>query len=332
MKSWDKQNIFKLVFVLLLIIFGLVVQNFNNIVLPNILRDTITLSFGILYEALPFVFLGTILAVLIQSYVPSNFLIKILPKNHIAKRATLSLSGFFMPVCECGNVPLARGLMSKGLRPQDVLTFLLAAPILNPITLATTQQAFRDKPEILIIRALSAFFIANAVGWLFSTIPKKELITEDFDKFCSVHQNHKHKKTKSFTEHAKQLSSKFSEELHKLLPALIAGSVVAGIIQTVIPRTWITSLSSQPVVAIIAMIVLAFVVSICANVDAFFALSLSGIFPVSAIIAFLVFGPMIDIKMLSLLRTTYTPKALATLTLLIFLFTLTIGLGVHYVI
>jgi len=304
----------------------------ESINLPNVLQDTITLSLGVFYEALPFVILGIILSVLVQIYLPASVLFKILPKNSFKKRATLSVSGFLMPVCECGNVPLARGLMSKGLRPQDVLTFLLAAPIINPVTMLTTSQAFPNHPAILITRVLAAFFIANFVGWLFSNIHKKDLVTESFEKHCSdISHLEVAKKTSKPLVQLKDFSQRFAGELENLLPALVTGSLIAGLIQTAIPRTWILSLSSEPVLAIFAMIVLAFVVAVCASVDAFFALSLSGIFPISAIIAFLVFGPMIDIKMLSLLRTTFKPKALATLTLVIFMCSFAIGLGAHYV-
>lgn len=327
-----RYNSFLIYFVIFLIFgSGLWIQSINSINLPNIVQDTVTLTLGVLFEALPFVILGILISVLIQLFMPSSFIFKILPKKASNKRAILSLSGFLMPVCECGNVPVARGLMAKGLRPQDVLTFLLAAPILNPITLLTTSQAFPTQPEILIIRAISAFAIANFVGWIFSTVPKKELITESFNNYCEDKSHSITHRKNSPVQQIRKFAMLFKEEFDRLLPALVTGSLIAGLIQTVVPRSWIISISNEPALAIIAMIVLAFVVSICANVDAFFALSLSGIFPVSAIIAFLVFGPMIDLKMLSLLRTTYTSKALATLTLIVFLCTFVIGLGAHYV-
>lgn len=310
---------------------GLYAQTLLEIQLPNILQDTLTLSLGVLYEALPFVFMGILISILIQTYLPQNTLLRILPKKPVLKRAVLSMSGTIMPVCECGNVPLARGLMIKGLRPQDVMTFLLAAPIINPITILTTTQAFSNDTSIVIIRVVAAFIIANGIGWLLHNVSKNELITDNFEAICHEPSHKKLRKGLKKRHHIYILSEKFKEETEALLPSLVAGSVLAGVIQTIIPRSFLTSISTEPVLAILVMIVLAFVVSICANVDAFFALSLTGIFPMSAIIAFLVFGPMIDIKMLSLLKTTYTKKALATTTLFVFLGSFITGLAVHYV-
>jgi uncharacterized membrane protein YraQ (UPF0718 family) len=298
--------------------------------LPLKVQDTLTLSFGVLYEALPFVFLGIILSVLIQRYVKSSFFLKLAPRNGFLRRAYLSVFGVFLPVCECGNVPLARGLMSKGLKPPDVMTFLLAAPIINPVTIFTTMQAFPGATTVSI-RVVGAFIIANVIGWLFTTV-KKPLTTPDFEAYCEDIPKRTNRRKMPFRTQLLNVSHDIRHESENLIPSLIAGSLVAGLIQTVIPRSILLSVSSEPVIAIAVMLLLAFVVSICANVDAFFALSLSAIFPMSAIIAFLVFGPMVDIKMLALLRTTFNKQTLATMTLLVALCTFTLGLVVHYAI
>jgi uncharacterized membrane protein YraQ (UPF0718 family) len=318
--------------VLLLVALGIVTlrSQLPVTIIPLKLQDTVTLSLGILYEALPFVFLGIFLSVLIQRYVKSSLLLKYSPKNGFLRRAYLSIFGVFLPVCECGNVPLARGLISKGLRPPDVMTFLLAAPIINPVTIFTTVQAFPGASTV-VIRVLAAFFIANLIGWLFST-SKQTLTTPAFDAYCEDIPKRTNRRHTSVKNQLVNFSIDFRHEIESLLPSLIAGSLVAGLIQTMIPRSILISVSSEPVLAIVAMMVLAFVVSICANVDAFFALSLSSIFPMSAILAFLVFGPMVDIKMLALLKTTFTRQTLATMTLCVALCTLTLGLVVHYAI
>ena len=300
-----------------------------DINLPNIARDMLTLSLGVLYEALPFVFLGSLLSAGIQTFFKSKTLVRILPKNEFARRASLSVSGSVLPVCECGNVPLARGLMMQGLRPQDVITFLLAAPIINPVTIATTLQAFNSTPQVTLYRVVGAFFIANLVGWIIASYRSKNILTKTFQSHCESSQS-THSHLHGYRAKINAFAFRFRSELETLLPALVFGSLVAGFIQTAIPRSFLLSVSSEPVIAIIALIILAFVVSICANVDAFFALSLSGIFPMSAIVAFLVFGPMIDIKMLSLLRTTYTKNTLLLISGIVFLGSLLTGLLVHY--
>src|SRR5690606_19826730 len=105
------------------------------------------------------------------------------------RRMLLSLLGIFLPVCECGNVPLARGLISRGLSPAESITFLLAAPILNPVTIITTYQAFGWDHGILVARILGGFVIANLVGWVFSRHPNPQtVLTPSFAASCEAHQ------------------------------------------------------------------------------------------------------------------------------------------------
>lgn len=303
---------------------------------PPFIRDTITLTLGVVYEAFPFVLLGVLLSTVVQLYINDAALLKILPRRAVTRRAALSMSGSFLPVCECGNVPLARGLMMKGLSPQDALTFLLAAPIINPVTAITTHQAFGAHPLLLPLRITGAFFISNIVGWLFEGKRKKSMISDPFEHYCQKFDQHENeirsKKHHAWQQHLLRFAETFYREIRTLLPALIFGSLLAGVVQTTIPREWLLSVAEQPVLAILTMMLLAFIVSICANVDAFFALSLSGIFPMSAILAFLLFGPMIDMKMIALLKTTYTTRTIATTTFIVVLCTLACSLGAHYVI
>lgn len=100
----------------------------------------------------------------------------------------MSLLGVLLPVCECGNVPLARGLLIRGLTVPETMTFLLAAPILNPVTIITTYQAFGWDHGILVGRIVGGFVIANLVGWLFSRHPRPgELLTPRFEASCRAH-------------------------------------------------------------------------------------------------------------------------------------------------
>lgn len=296
-----------------------------GVTVPKELQDFVTFAASILIESLPFVLLGIFLSVAVQIWLPAKLLSKWLPANGIVRRLSISCFGIFLPVCECGNLPLARGLVARGFTPAESLTFLLAAPVLNPITLITTQQAFPGDIRILIARALGVLFIANFIGWLFSKHPRQQsMLTPAFAATCQHTDTHEH--------HGKPTRSLrlFSKELRILLPALFVGALIAGAIQILVPREVLLSIGTNPVLSILVMMTLAFVVAICSNVDAFFALAFSNTFSVGSIVAFLVFGPMIDIKMLSLMRTTYTTKILVQVTLLVALLSLALGLGVNY--
>ena len=110
--------------------------------LPNQLQDLLTLSISVIIESLPFVLLGILLSIVVQVWIPDRWIMRVLPQNPFLRRAVISFLGIFLPVCECGNVPLARGLIVKGFTVSESMTFLLAAPIVNPITIITTGQAF----------------------------------------------------------------------------------------------------------------------------------------------------------------------------------------------
>ncbi len=111
---------------------------------------------------------------------------------------------------------------------------------------------------------------------------------------------------------------------------LAFGAMVAGAIQSFVPRDLLISIGSNVVLSIAAMLALAFVVSICANVDAFFALSFANTFTAGSIVSFLVFGPMIDIKMLALLKTTFKTNLLVIVSVLSLLMSALAGLVVSY--
>jgi uncharacterized protein len=294
--------------------------------LPDATQDALTLAFSVLIESLPFIILGITLSVLVQVWLPDSLLLKILPKNAFMRRAVVSMLGMFLPVCECGNVPLARGLVSKGYTVSDSMTFLLAAPIINPVTIITTHQAFGFDDGILIARLIGAFLIANLLGWLFSLHPNPmSLLTPAFEKSCQV--------TPGGVQPGKIQRSidLFVRESSVLMPALIIGSLVAGFIQVVVSRDTLVSLGSDPLWSVVAMMILAFVISICANVDAFFILPFATTFLPGSIVAFLLLGPIIDIKMLALLRTTYKTQTLIQITVVVVLVTAAVGTVVNLI-
>lgn len=294
--------------------------------LPSQLQDLLTLSTSLLVESLPFIVLGIALSILVQVWIPEHWLLRILPRNQWGRRAVISLFGMFLPVCECGNVPLARGLVRRGFTVSESMTFLIAAPILNPITIITTHLAFGFDDGILVARLLGGFAIANILGWLFSKHPEPmSLLAGRFADQCQLDDEHGHHRTRR-----EQTLDLFVRESSILMPALVIGALAAGAIQVVVPREVLVALGSDPLWSVLAMMVLAFIISVCANVDAFFILPFASVFLPGSIVAFLVFGPIIDIKMLALMRTTYSTRTLVQLTTVVGLLSLALGLVVNY--
>jgi uncharacterized membrane protein YraQ (UPF0718 family) len=305
-------------------LFAIRVTAPREIAIADALQDFITLSISVLIESLPFVMLGIGISVAVQLWVPQRVLFRMLPRRPFLRRGALSFLGVLLPVCECGNVPLARGLVTRGVGVPDAITFLLAAPILNPITIVVTYQAFGFSDGILFWRVLGGFLIANFVGWMFSRHSRPEdLLTPRFQDSCELHSHSPER------DRGVQALRMVGGEMNAMLPALVVGCAVAGFIQVAVSRDLLLTLGQNPVWSVLALMGLAFVIAICSTVDAFFILSLGSLFTPGAIVAFLVFGPMIDIKMLALLRTTFTASTLILLTTVVALLTAVIGLAVN---
>ena len=291
--------------------------------LPNRAQDGLTLALSVLIESLPFVALGVVLSIVVQVWLPDGVIERILPRAGWARRAVLSLLGMFIPVCECGNVPFARGLLMRGLGPADALAFLVAAPIVNPIVILTTHQAFGWDGGILVARLLGGYAIANLIGWLYSRHPDPQrMLTERFAQTCEI-------VTHEPGSRVRRSIAQLVVELRAVMPALVIGSALAGAVQVLVPRSALVAIGSNPVLSIVAMVLLAMTVAICSNVDAFFALSFASTFSPGSLVAFLLVGPLVDVKMLALLRTTFTTRVLAGIVVVVLLASFTIGIGVN---
>lgn len=294
--------------------------------LPDVLNDGVIFTVSILVGSLPFVVLGIVLSVVLQFWVPTRIWYRLVPSRPFPRRLVLSVLGMCFPVCECGNVPVARGLIQQGFKPAEAVTFMLAAPIVNPITILTTWQAFGWTDGLLVSRVIGGFVIANFVGWLMSRLVRDDkMLTSAFAAQCEVAPASEVSKGTRFRDAIEYTKGEFTS----MMPALVGGSVLAGAVQTVVPRRILLTFGAHPVFSVLALMLLGFVVSLCSNVDAFFILAFSSTFLPGALVAFLVFGPMIDIKMVALLRTTFRGRTVALIATFAGLGALFLGLVVN---
>lgn len=286
--------------------------------------DFMTLTYSILVEAIPFVILGVLLSVIIQVFLPTDKIIKRLPKNNLIRRAIVSCLGIFMPVCECGNVPVARGLIAKGFSVQEAIIFLLAAPSVNIITFIVTWEAFSQNHSMAIVRVLGTIIIANIVAFIVSrTIASRRLLTSEFTAYCEM--NEREPRTVA------RAASLFRSEMWLIIRLLVIGALIAAASQIFIPREVITAIGSDIVLSVVAMLILAFVISICSSVDAFFALAYVNTFSMGSLLAFLVSGPMVDIKMIVLMKSTFTTRTIVVISASVLLLSFILGLVFSYV-
>lgn len=289
------------------------------------INDFLTTFRSIFIQAIPFVLFGTVISGIVTVFVKEELLLKLIPKNRVLSHFVISFFGVLMPVCECGNVPVARSFILKGFKVSHVFTFLLAAPIINPVTLFAMWEAFQD-PIILIARVVGAFFIANFIGILLSfKKDDKEFLTNEFyEEVCHVHDYEPER------QKLKEFLNIFQREFILVIEMLVIGGIIASLSQTFIPREIILSIGSNPIFSIIAMILFSFVISVCSSVDSFIVLPYTSTFTSGSIVSYLLFGPMIDIKILTLMKTTFRNRILIIVTILVTLFSILFGLLTNY--
>jgi uncharacterized protein len=306
----------------------------------NAFNSAFTLFLSLMVEAMPFLIIGVLFSGLLQYFVKEEWLLRWMPKNALLGALAGSLLGMLFPVCECGNVPVARRMLTKGLSPAVAIGFLLAAPTINPIVFWATWTAFRDQPEVVFYRIGLSLFIATTIAWIFSQ--QKDLrpfLQKNVAAVLTARQNYARvpeavglesvpsnpllqsgtfmigggnllEPEETLKDRTKLLLDTMVQELRELGGVLILGSAVAAIIQSFVPREVVLGLGQGSISSITAMMLLAGIVSICSTVDSFFALSFSSAFTTGSLIAFLVFGPMIDLKGIGLLGSVFRPRAI----------------------
>jgi uncharacterized membrane protein YraQ (UPF0718 family) len=244
---------------------------------------------SIIIEALPFVLLGSLVSALIEVYVPERALDRIARLPLAVQVPGAALGGLAFPVCECGSVPVARRLIARGVHPSAGVAFMLAAPIVNPVVLLSTWIAYRGfgiGPQMVGGRALLGLVVAIAAGWALgadkaTTILRKAPSDE--------HGRGGRSRAGGFVAH---LSSEFTY----MAKFVVIGASLAAALQTIVPQNIIAGLAGNTIIASLALMGLAFVLSLCSEADAFVAISFTQFSP-AAQLAFLVSGPVLDTKL-----------------------------------
>jgi uncharacterized membrane protein YraQ (UPF0718 family) len=294
---------------------------------PAVTIEIFTTRFlGIFIEAVPFLLLGTLVSGLLETFISREDIVRWLPKNPILATIGGAFMGFAFPVCECGVVPVTRRLFSKGLPMSVGVAFLLAAPVMNPIVLASTYAAFGFGP-VLIGRFLITAIVAIAVGVVFAISAKPE---DTLLPVTLLQHDHDHGPApKTFSGRILQSLKIGGDEFFEMGRYLVIGSMLAALMQTVVSQETLLSLGSGPLISVIVMQLLAFVLSVCSTVDSFLALAFVGTFTTGSIISFLTFGPMVDIKSTLMFMGVFKRRTVFYLIVLPFLMTLLAGVWIN---
>jgi uncharacterized membrane protein YraQ (UPF0718 family) len=298
-------------------------------------QDFILIFTGILYEALPFIVFGAIIAGIVEEMLPPRLLARLIPRNRILAIAIGGLLGLPSPMCDCGILVIVRRLLRKGVPLSCCVCYLLAGPIINVVTLLSTRLAFSATQgstdsaggstyqftgtQMMLLRAglgyLVAFVTSLIVEWQYRKHGPQKLLTP-----LAVPTNHSQvddekeeaQAPKSWRQRVENIVETALHDFVDVMVFLILGALLAALSRQLIDREELETWAGvYPIPAIAIMMGLAVALCICSQADAFVAASYA--MPPASKLAFLVLGPMLDFKLYSMYTRVFRPKLIWTI-------------------
>lgn len=266
--------------ILLLFAIGFSLLNLNTIFL------------SILIEALPFVLIGVLIAGFIQIFITEDHIQKWIPKNKLMAVIMSCFVGALFPACECGIVPIVRRLISKGVPIHAAMGFMLTGPLINPIVIISTYMAFGNDAKIAGLRMIFGFLFAIIIALIISFTFKGT----QFKQGIHINKLHAHTEKLPFIKKCSHMLTHSIDEFFDMGKYLIIGAFLTAFVQTFLSTKTLVNIGSDLPSSLFVMMALAYILSLCSEADAFIGASFNSIFPSPAILAFLIFGPMIDFK------------------------------------
>jgi uncharacterized protein len=260
-----------------------------------VLQTAATVFVAVCVQALPFLVLGVLLSGAIAAFVSPVVLRRMLPARPVAAVPVAGAAGLVLPGCECASVPVARRLIGQGVPDAAALTFLLAAPAINPVVLVATAVAFPGEPRMVLARLAGSLATACLMGWLWQRVGRAEWIAARARR--AIPQATGGGRWAVLAETAR----------HDLVAAggfLVLGAAAAAVLSVLVPPSWTEALAGQLVLAVVVMAALAVVLALCSEADAFVAASLT-MLPLLPRLVFLVVGPAVDVKLIALQAGTF---------------------------
>jgi uncharacterized membrane protein YraQ (UPF0718 family) len=255
-------------------------------------------TFGVIFtsimvEAVPFVLIGALVSAAVAVYVPDRAFARLGRLPAALQVPGAAAAGLAFPVCECGSVPVARRLLLRGLHPAAAVTFMLAAPIFNPVVIASTWVAYgggSQGAEMVAGRSGLGLAVAMLAGWVLA--PRARLVGRPESAVA-----HPPDRRTGFVEH-------LAGDFLFMARFLALGAALSALLQTVVPQTVLSGVAGSAILATLALMGLAFMLSLCSEADAFVATSFTA-FPLGAQLGFLVLGPIADVKLAVLYEATF---------------------------
>ncbi len=272
------------------------------------------IAISIVLEASPFLLIGSFLSVLLERFATADRLARWIPARRPAQIAAGLVGGMVLPVCECGVVPIARRLIEKKVSAHTVITYMLAAPVINPVVLISTYVAFGGDGVMVLGRAAVVGLTAAVMGWLLGRGSPQDLLNLNpqpasaADHGAGSDHYHGHLEP-SGTDRwmALDLMRRTALEFMAMGKYLIAGALAAAAFKVFLPWQLIQVFAGSLTAAIGLLMALAVLLSVCSEADAFVAASLV-YFPAAAQLAFITIGPMVDLKLIGMYFFTFRKR------------------------
>lgn len=305
---------------LMFMMFSQSVGDMLTVHIPESFLQMNTIFLSILIEAIPFVLVGVLIAGFIQIFVTEEHIHRLIPQNRYLAITMSCVVGALFPACECGIVPIVRRLVSKGVPIYAAIGFLLTGPLINPIVILSTYMAFGNDMKMAGLRMgvgfAAAFFIALIISYFYKTNQLKKPV--------NIGTQENIKKKVPFLQKIEGMLKHSVDEFFDMGKYLVIGAFIAAVVQTYVSAKSLFLFGEGTAGSILVMMGLAYFLSLCSEADAFIGASFRNLFPSASILAFLVYGPMIDLKntimLLSVFKARFVMVLLVLITVVVFLF------------
>jgi uncharacterized membrane protein YraQ (UPF0718 family) len=265
-----------------------------------------TLALGMILQALPFILIGVLAASLIRFLISDDLIARLLPAAGMKAVLAGALLGLLVPVCDCGVLPVARGLLRKGVSLHTALTYLLTAPVINPVVIMATAIAFQWRWNLVIGRLACTFavgaLIAYLAGYLFDN---RDFISQGAPAHHHPNATPSLPGQAPFGSALHRICLHAGDEFFEVGRYLFVSAFLAAGIQIWAPKNALLAVAGVPLLAPLATMILGIAMSLCSEADAFVARSLANQFPLGSIMAFMVIGQIIDLRNIMLFKSNF---------------------------
>ena len=278
----------------------------------NLFYTFFQLLLAIFLEASPFLLLGSVVAAIVEVLTDEELFNRLVPKRRSLAILTGLCAGLLLPTCECGIVPVVRKLLGKGVPTAAAITYMFAAPVINPVVILSTYVAFQGDLSMVSGRLLIAAISAMVMGWFLGATNPVSIVRDSAVLTCHDHCccHHSEASATGFFPKLAAIAAHATAEFLDMSRFLLFGAFVTALFKTLAPVSLHSLFFGNVILSVVVMMVLAIVLSVCSEADAFVAASFSS-FPQISLLAFMGIGPMVDLKLIVMYAAVFKKRIVA---------------------